>query len=81
MCRRWVVFSDLHVKSTSIDTCEEVLAAVHREAALRDAGVIFLGDFWHVRGALSVDLLNRVLRALQVRPYLGPYLRPLLAPI
>ena len=27
-----------------------------------------MGDFWHVRGALSVDLLNRVLRALQVPP-------------
>ena len=64
--RRWVIFSDLHVKSSSIDSCEEVLAAVHSEAKKRHAGIIFLGDFWHVRGALSVDLLNRVLRALQM---------------
>jgi DNA repair exonuclease SbcCD ATPase subunit len=69
--KKWVVFSDLHVKSASINTCEEVLDAVHAEA-LRlsqegkvETGIIFLGDFWHARGALRVELLNRVLRALQ----------------
>ena len=62
---KWVIFSDLHVKSTSIESCEQVLQAVHEAAVSRDAGIIFLGDFWHVRGALSVDLLNRVLRALE----------------
>lgn len=62
---KWVLFSDLHVKSASIDTCEQVLERVHAEAEARKAGVIFLGDFWHVRGALGVDLLNRVLRSLQ----------------
>ena len=60
----WVIFSDLHVKAASIDICEDVLSRVHREAVLRDAGIIFLGDFWHVRGALNVDLLNRILRSL-----------------
>ena len=29
------------------------------------AGIIFLGDFWHVRGSLSVELLNRVLKCLK----------------
>ena len=62
---KWVIFSDLHVKSTSIESCEQVLHAVHEAALARNAGIIFLGDFWHVRGALSVDLLNRVLRALE----------------
>ena len=62
---KWVIFSDLHVKSTSIESCEQVLHAVHEAAVARGAGIIFLGDFWHVRGALSVDLLNRVLRALE----------------
>ena len=62
--RRWVIFSDLHVKSSSITVCEEVLRNVHEAAVSREAGVIFLGDFWHVRGALSVDLLNRVLNEL-----------------
>ena len=60
----WVLFSDLHVKSASIAVCEEVLRNVHEAAVIRKAGVIFLGDFWHVRGALSVDLLNRVLSEL-----------------
>jgi hypothetical protein len=63
-CNSWVIFSDLHVKGSSIDVCEEVLHQVHEAAKLRDAGIIFLGDFWHVRGALSVELLNRVLGSL-----------------
>lgn len=64
-CKRWVIFSDLHVKGSSICVCEEVLDRVHEAAQQRDAGIIFLGDFWHVRGALSVELLNRVLRCLR----------------
>jgi len=56
---RWIIFSDLHVKGSSIETCEAVLDKVHEAAVQRDAGIIFLGDFWHVRGALSVELLNR----------------------
>lgn len=64
-CKKWVIFSDLHVKGSSIETCEEVLHKVHEEAKRRNGGVIFLGDFWHVRGALSVELLNRVLKALR----------------
>lgn len=63
-CKNWVIFSDLHVKSASIDVCEEVLHQVHQAAVDRNAGVVFLGDFWHVRGSLSVELLNRVLKAL-----------------
>jgi DNA repair exonuclease SbcCD nuclease subunit len=62
---KWIVFSDLHVKPSSVDTREEVLAKVHEEAVARGAGIIFLGDFWHVRGVLNVDLLNRVLRSLE----------------
>lgn len=63
--KKWIIFSDLHVKASSIDTCEQVLDQVHLEAVQRDAGIIFLGDFWHVRGALSVELLNRVLKCFQ----------------
>jgi hypothetical protein len=62
--RDWVLFSDLHVKSSSIETCEEVLDLVHAAAVERNAGIVFLGDFWHVRGALNVELLNRVLKCL-----------------
>jgi len=61
----WIVFSDLHVKDSSIDICEEILLKVNEEAQSHNAGIIFLGDFWHVRGSLSVDLLNRVLKVLR----------------
>jgi len=61
---RWIIFSDLHVKGSSIDTCQQVLEEVHAAALERNAGIIFLGDFWHVRGALNVELLNRVLKSL-----------------
>lgn len=61
----WVVFSDLHVKPQSIDTCQRVLHKVHEEAVTRQAGIVFLGDFWHVRGALQVELLNRILMSLR----------------
>ena len=74
------------MKSSSIETCEEVLKTVHLEALKRkaslenmpvplfvqvftllllQAGIIFLGDFWHVRGSLSVELLNRALKSLR----------------
>ncbi|KAJ1441119.1 hypothetical protein B484DRAFT_476493, partial [Ochromonadaceae sp. CCMP2298] len=63
-CTSWVIFSDLHVKAASIDVCEQVLHQVHKAALVRNAGVIFLGDFWHIRGSLDVQVLNRVLKAL-----------------
>ncbi len=44
----WVIFSDLHVSERSLDTCLDVLRHVHSTAVKREAGVIFLGDFWHV---------------------------------
>lgn len=62
---KWVIFSDLHVKGSSIECCTEVLDKVHEAAVQRNAGVIFLGDFWHVRGALNVELLNTVLRSFR----------------
>jgi calcineurin-like phosphoesterase family protein len=31
----------------------------------RKAGIIFLGDFWHSRGALPVELLNMAILQLQ----------------
>jgi metallophosphoesterase superfamily enzyme len=37
---------------------------VHKEAQGRGAGIIFLGDFWHIRGALRVEVLNRVMAEL-----------------
>lgn len=48
--REWVVFSDLHCSSQTIEVSRQVLRRVNDEAARRQAGIIFLGDFWHLRG-------------------------------
>lgn len=59
--RQWVVFTDLHCSPGTLDTCLEVLDRIHVEAVKRQAGIAFLGDWWHVRGTLRVDCLNAVL--------------------
>jgi Calcineurin-like phosphoesterase len=59
--RQWVVFTDLHCSSATLDTCRQVLEMVHAQAVQRKAGILFLGDFWHVRGSIRVDLLNAIL--------------------
>ena len=61
--RRWVCFSDLHLTAASQSVAMEVLERVHAEAAARDAGVLFLGDFWHHRGKLPVEPLNAAVEA------------------
>eukprot|EP00850_Spirogloea_muscicola_P005728 SM000026S08977 [mRNA] locus=s26:861309:884420:+ [translate_table: standard] len=62
---RWVVFSDLHLSRRTCEICIQVLQAVHAAAVAREAGIIFLGDFWHARGALPVEPLNAALKELQ----------------
>ncbi|KAG0619717.1 hypothetical protein M758_4G159600 [Ceratodon purpureus] len=61
----WVVFSDLHLSRRTCDVCLEVLQAVHAAAVARKAGIVFLGDFWHSRGALPVELLNMAIMELR----------------
>lgn len=61
---RWVIFSDLHVNRRSLDVCLQVLRQVQEAALARNAGVLFLGDFWHSRGALPVEPLNSVLEIM-----------------
>ncbi len=63
--RRWVVFSDLHLNRRTSRVCVDVLEAVHREAVARDAGIAFLGDFWHARGAIPVEPLIEALDAIR----------------
>jgi len=61
----WVVFTDLHCSPASLETCLQVLRRVHELAVQREnAGILFLGDFWHHRGTLRVDCLNAVLEEL-----------------
>ncbi|KAK9831282.1 hypothetical protein WJX74_010231 [Apatococcus lobatus] len=62
--KQWVVFSDLHLSHKTLDTVLKVLERVHEEASQRDAGILFLGDFWHLRGSLPVEPLNAVLCAM-----------------
>jgi len=59
--RRWIFFTDLHVRKSTLQTCVHVLRFVHKEAVKRDAGVAFLGDFWHIRGDIPIEPLNSVL--------------------
>lgn len=61
---KWVVFTDLHCAPSTLDTTLEVLDRVHKLAVEREAGVLFLGDWWHHRGTLRVDCLNAVLTHL-----------------
>jgi len=69
---RWIVFSDLHVSKRTMKTCVEVLQRVRAEALARDAGVVFLGDFWHARGALPVEPLNEALAMMSSREWCVP---------
>jgi DNA repair exonuclease SbcCD nuclease subunit len=62
---QWVVFTDLHISPATLDTCLQVLDRVHAEAVDRQAGIVFLGDWWHVRGTLRVDCLNAVLERMK----------------
>jgi len=58
-CKKWIIFSDLHVKSSSIETCEMVLKQVHEESVKRNVSgwmYIFMfgmsgifSDFSHIR--------------------------------
>jgi DNA repair exonuclease SbcCD nuclease subunit len=61
---RWVVFTDLHCSPVTLDTCIRVLDRIHEIAVERQAGILFLGDFWHHRGVLRVECLNAVLQCL-----------------
>jgi DNA repair exonuclease SbcCD nuclease subunit len=62
---RWVLFSDLHLSDRSLDTCLEVLEAVHAVAERQGCPVAFLGDWWDIRGALPVRSLNATMEALR----------------
>ena len=59
--RQWVMFTDLHCAPSTLDTCLQVLQKVHSEAMKCNAGILFLGDFWHHRATIRIDVLNAVL--------------------
>jgi predicted MPP superfamily phosphohydrolase len=58
------MLTDLHCAPSTIDTCLQVLQRIHAQAVARNAGALFLGDFWHHRATICVDLLNNVLQEL-----------------
>ena len=41
--QQWVAFSDLHVSTSTLAVCCDVLRRVHDEALARRAGILFLG--------------------------------------
>lgn len=61
---RWIVFTDLHCAPSTMGATIATLDAVHASAVQQNAGILFLGDFWHHRGTLRVDCLNIVLEKL-----------------
>ncbi|GJD12422.1 hypothetical protein Gasu2_65070 [Galdieria sulphuraria] len=62
---QFVLFSDLHLRKDNLETCIQVLKQVHQVAYERNAGVLFLGDFWDRRGSLPVEPLNAAIEELQ----------------
>ncbi|KAG7352086.1 SMC domain containing protein [Nitzschia inconspicua] len=62
---KWIVFTDLHCSPSTLNTSLQVLDVVHETAMQHNAGILFLGDFWHHRGILRVDCLNAVLKSLE----------------
>ena len=62
------MFSDLHVNRKTSPVCMQVLRAVHDAAESRDAGIVFLGDFWHARGGGSFYSPSRTTHARDPRP-------------
>ena len=69
---RWIIFSDLHVSKRTMETCKEVLERVHAEAVEKKCGVLFLGDFWHARGAIPVEPLNEALALMSSSKWTAP---------
>lgn len=55
-----VVFSDLHLRESSADTCFAVLDYIFNLARQGDGQVVFCGDWWHIRYQVDVRLLNRL---------------------
>jgi metallophosphoesterase superfamily enzyme len=55
-----------------METCKEVLERVHAEAVEKKCGVLFLGDFWHARGAIPVEPLNEALALMSSSKWTAP---------
>lgn len=57
-----IIFSDLHLREDSADTVfNEVLPGIEAAALERnDREIVCLGDFWHIRYRVPVDLQNAV---------------------
>lgn len=56
-----LLFSDLHLRPESEETCFKVLEGVIETALeLNIKYIAFLGDFWHLRYQVPVHLLNKV---------------------
>lgn len=61
---RAVMFADLHYSARTKERGLRVLARVRETAIERDARVVFLGDFWDLRGSLPLRQLDPLLDEL-----------------
>lgn len=58
---RMLLFSDLHLRAESMSVVREVFTQLLKEAHKNGAGTIgFLGDFYHLRYAVPVEVQNMV---------------------
>ena len=56
-----IAFSDLHLKPETKDTCSVVLEGMLTAASEQNIShIVFLGDFFHLRYTIPVDLVNLV---------------------
>jgi len=63
--KNWLTFSDLHVSTSSLNTTLTVLShMITLSNADPTNGLLFLGDFFHHRGALDVPTLHHLLPLL-----------------
>lgn len=60
-----ILTGDIHLRPESADTVFAALDAIYKLAEKGDKRVAILGDVWHVRYALPVELLNRLFTFLE----------------
>lgn len=61
----YVAFADLHVEASTLMQACAVLDEVGAAAEEREADIVFLGDFWTLRGTLNVRQVDEVLKRVE----------------
>lgn len=72
---KFVLFTDLHVGTKTIDRALDLLGAVRETAKKFDSQVVCLGDFWDQRAALSVRQLDLIQKEFELWGHEGVSLK------